>query len=278
MMNRNQFVDSHGQPVDWLIGTAKRNPEAFLVLAAGAALLMRGGGATQSRAPDYRRMYDWTESDPGYEGQGADQTATRVKDTARSYASSVSATADRVTRAAGEYASAASDTARAYASNVAGYADDARRVVGSNASRLAGQAANLADQTQSAVRSGAGNVMREQPLAVALLGVAAGAALAAFFPSTKVEERTLRPARDAVVDAAREMGENVLQAASEAGEQLKQRAVERGLTPEGMKTMAKEAADTFTSRVSGTSQAQGGQSSAASSPTGSSVRKNGQEI
>jgi hypothetical protein len=29
--------------VEWLIGTAKRNPEAFLVLAAGCTLLMRSG-------------------------------------------------------------------------------------------------------------------------------------------------------------------------------------------------------------------------------------------
>jgi hypothetical protein len=46
--------------------------------------------------------------------------------------------------------------------------------------------------------------MREQPLAVAALGLAAGAALAAIFPPTEVEQRTLGPARDALTGAARD--------------------------------------------------------------------------
>ena len=42
--------DVYGRAGDWLIGTAKRHPEALLVLAAGCALLMRsGGGSSQSR-------------------------------------------------------------------------------------------------------------------------------------------------------------------------------------------------------------------------------------
>jgi hypothetical protein len=243
-MNRDEFSGSYGQPVEWLVGAAKRNPEAFLVLAAGAALLMRSGSARSPRTPEYRPVREW-DAGNGEAGAGrAAETASRIRETASQYAASASDKANRMARAAGDYASAASESARAYASTAADYASDAGRTVGSHASRLAGQAADLADQTQSAVRSGAGSIMREQPLAVALLGVAAGAALAALFPSTKVEEETLRPARDAVVERAREMGENVKQAASETGEQLKQSAAE----------MAREAADTFTSRVSGKSE------------------------
>ncbi len=253
-MNRSQFVDSYGQPVDWLVGTAKQNPEAFLVLAAGAALLMRRRGATSPRTPDYSRMHDWDRGNGGNGDGTANQAANRIRETAGQYTSSMAEQANRVARAAGDYASTASESARSYASTAADYASDVGRAVGSHASRFAGQAADLADKTQSAVRSGAGSVMREQPLAVALLGVAAGAALAALFPSTRVEEEALRPARDAVVERAREMGENVRQAASEAGEQLKQSAADRGLSPEGMKDMVREAADTFTSRVSGKSE------------------------
>jgi len=253
-MNRNEFVDSYGQPIDWFVGTAKQNPEAFLVLAAGAALLMRRRSATSPRTPDYGRIHDWERGDGG-NGEGtANQATNRIKETASQYASSMADQANRVARAAGDYASAASESARSYASTAADDASDAGRAVGSHASRLAGQAAGLADKTQSAVRTGAGSVMREQPLAVALLGVAAGAALATLFPSTRVEEEALRPARDAVVERAREMGENIRQAASEAGEQLKQSAADRGLSPDGVKEMVREAADTFTSRVSGKSE------------------------
>ena len=34
-MNRYQEADIYGQATDWLVRTAKRNPEALLVLAAG---------------------------------------------------------------------------------------------------------------------------------------------------------------------------------------------------------------------------------------------------
>jgi hypothetical protein len=285
-MNRDQFVNSYGQPVDWLIGTAKRNPEAFLVMAAGAALFMRGRGSAPDRAPDYRRMRDWHGPDyramrdwpDGDRKNGENAGASSVRQTARDYASSVSETTNQMAGAASEYASAASDAARSYASTVADYANETGRTVRSQAARFADQATSFADQTQSAVRSGAGSVMREQPLAVALLGMAAGAALAAFFPSTRVEERTLRPARDALAGAAREMGENVMQSAKEAGEHLKQSAIERGLTPDGMKQMARETANTFTSRMSGKSDPQSGNASPSSPASPDSVHGKGQPI
>ena len=50
MTNMVNSGDVYGRARDWLIGTAKRHPEALLVLAAGCALLMRGGGgSSQSR-------------------------------------------------------------------------------------------------------------------------------------------------------------------------------------------------------------------------------------
>ena len=57
-MNHDQFVNSYGQPMDWLMATARRNPEAFLVMAAGAALLMRGRGSS----PNHRQMRNWQGS------------------------------------------------------------------------------------------------------------------------------------------------------------------------------------------------------------------------
>jgi gas vesicle protein len=120
--------------------------------------------------------------------------------------------------------------------------------------------------------------MREQPLAVALLGAAAGAAIATLFPATKIEERTLGPARDALTEAARDMGENVMQSAKEAGEHLKQSAVERGLTPDGMTEMAREAADAFKSRMSGKVEQQSGNASSSGSTPPSSAPGNGRPI
>jgi gas vesicle protein len=260
-MTYNQYSDPYTQPVEWLIGTIKRKPEALLVMAAGAALLMRSG-STSGRWSAPGRTQHW-DSDRRLHGDG------RLREGADQYAARATDTVNRATRTAGEYASAASETARSYASAATDLASDAGDAIASQASRVADRALSFADQTQAAVRSGAGDVMREQPLAVALLGVAAGAALALVFPSSRIEERTLRPARDAVVNSAREMGENVVRAATKAGEQFKQDAVERGLTPEGVKEMVKGAADTFKSRVSGGSDEKP-QSSSPSTPTASS--------
>jgi hypothetical protein len=276
-MNRDQFVNSYGQPMDWLMATARRNPEAFLVMAAGAALLMRGRGSPPNRAPNYRQMRN-SQGSGGQSEASVPGTADNMPQSARGYASTVSDTTNRAAGAASEYASAASDAARSYASTAADYASETGQAVRSQASRLADQATNLASQAQSAVQSGAGTVMRDQPLAVALLGMAAGAAVAALFPSTKLEERTLGPVRDALSEAARDMGENVVQSAKEAGEHLKQTAVERGLTPDGMKDMAREATDAFTSRLSGKVEKQSGNASSSGSTPPSSVPGNGQPI
>jgi hypothetical protein len=40
--------DTYSQAGDWVVGTARRNPEALLLLAAGCVLLMRSGGGKKS--------------------------------------------------------------------------------------------------------------------------------------------------------------------------------------------------------------------------------------
>ena len=234
-MNRYPGSDAYAQASHWLIGTAKRNPEALLVLAAGCALLMRGGGssAPQASAVGYR-------SDDYYGNRGQEartsgswsEGASRAVEGATEYASDVK---DRVTDAASSYASSVSD-----------YAGSVGRTISTQTSRLV-------DQTQSTVETGIGYVLREQPLAVVALGVAVGAAIAAILPATEMEARTLGPAHDAVADAAGKVGENLMEAAGEAGERLKQGAADRGFSSEGLKGMAHEVADTFANKVSGAS-------------------------
>jgi hypothetical protein len=43
-MSRYSDIDTYSQAGDGLAGAARRNPEALLLLAAGACLLMRGPG------------------------------------------------------------------------------------------------------------------------------------------------------------------------------------------------------------------------------------------
>lgn len=224
--------DTYTQAADWLIGTAKRNPEALLVLGAGLALLMRGRGRSNSVSP----------ASPGYSteqmgGHSPGWSASQAADTISGYASGMK---DRVSEAA----SAATDRISEAASAATEYAGHAGQTISTGATRWTGQA-------QSAVQSSASRILDAQPLAVAVFGAAAGAALAALIPVSEVEARTLGSTRETIVDAANQIGENLLGAAGEAGERLKQGAVERGISAEGIKELAHDVADTFTGKVSG---------------------------
>jgi hypothetical protein len=198
---------------DWFIGTAKRHPEALLVLAAGCALLMRGGGGSSQGAP-----------------------------TQRSNASAASDRGWQVSRATEEIVSDLKDCVTDAASSVSDYAGGVRRNISAQTSQIAGQA-------QSTLQTGFGHLLREQPLALAVLGLAAGAAIATLLPATEVEERTLAPTRNAIAGVTGKMGENLIEAASEASRQLTQGIADRAA--ESVKEVVHEVAERFSDKVAG---------------------------
>ena len=152
----NPSNDSYSQAGDWLMGTARRNPEALLLLAAGCALLMRSGSRTSRREVSSNRRGD---EDRAYSGisQGLSHTREKAADDAADIKDRVSATANT------------------YAENVSEYAADARRNISEGSERLKRQA-------QMTVQTTVDRVLREQPLAITVVGLAAGAAVAAAFP------------------------------------------------------------------------------------------------
>ena len=127
---------------------------------------------------------------------------------------------ERVYETAADVTGRVYETAGSYASAVSGYADAGRRRLTRQASRAGRQAYRMGNQ--------AGEMLHEQPLAVAALGLAAGAAVAAFLPRVEMEERALRPARDALADAAGRAVESVKEAAGEAGRRLQDKAADLG--------------------------------------------------
>lgn len=182
MTNMVNSGDVYGRAGDWLIGTAKRHPEALLVLAAGCALLMRNGvGASQSSNESAGSDGRWQVS--------------------------------RATEKPSEIVSDLKDRAADVASSVSDYAGGVGRTISAQTSQIAGRA-------QSTPQTGFGHLLREQPLALVVLGLAAGAAIATLLPATEVEERTLAPARDAIAGVTAKVGENLIAAASDAGQQL----------------------------------------------------------
>jgi hypothetical protein len=230
---------------NWLLAKVKRNPEAFLVLAAGCALLLRGAGSSRGTARYRNGSWSdesrWSRSGATARDYASDikdrmkDTASAVSDKASGYAASLSDTTAAMSERAGDYASSLSDQAGEWGRNVAE------------------QTNRMSANARASIENGVGQMLREQPLAVAALGVAAGAAIAALLPPTEVERQALRPLRDAASDAVAAATENVRDAVSATGEQLKEGAERRGLSPEGMKGLAREATETFTEKLTGKS-------------------------
>jgi hypothetical protein len=213
---------SYGRAGDWLVGTASRNPEALLVLAAGCVLLMRDGSFGRRLLGMEEAHYGATEND--------DEERSRGNGRRRGTMSAARQHMAEAAESAGEYAGEAYGAAESYARSGA-------RRVSRQASRLGRKAGRLASRTGSAT----GTMLHEQPLAVAALGLAAGAAVAALLPRMEVEERTLRPARDALAEAAEDAVETVKDVASEAGTRLKDEALDRGLQAMGLKSSGRPA-------------------------------------
>lgn len=239
MTSNQTFLDN---PADWLVDTVRRRPEAVLLMAAGCALLMRNGARSSART-----HFQGGHFQGGHQGPEGSRQHGGVADAARRAADTVSDTAsdigERIAGTAGDLRDRVSETASTYASTAADYADQARQ-------RLVAGSEQVSRQAQSAMRS-ATETFREQPLLVAALGLAAGAAVASLFPPTDIERRTLGDTAHAMRDAAERARENVTQAAGQTMQHLKDDAARRGMSPEGLQQMAREATETFSTAVSG---------------------------
>jgi hypothetical protein len=227
MTNMVNNGDGYGRAGDWLIGTAKRHPEALLVLAAGCALLVRGGGGSFHGAST-QSSNESSVSDGRWQVSRATEKASGV----------VSDLKDRATDVA---------------SSVSDYAGGVGRTISAQTSQIAGQA-------QSTLQAGFGHLLREQPLALVVLGLAAGAAIATLLPATEVEERTLAPARDAIAGVTGR--ENLIAAASDAGQRLTQGIADRA--SEGLKELVHEVGEKFTDKLAGKTEDTGAMPSNAS--------------
>jgi hypothetical protein len=215
---------------DWFFGAVKRNPEGLLLLAAGCALLMRSG-SRHTRVGQDRDQWN-APTRAGSRRSGLGDTIAEAGKSAGEYVSGV---AEKVGDMAGSYASAVSD-----------YAEGAIGTVSE-------QSRNFAGQAQSSFESTTEYVLERQPLAVAIIGLATGAAAAAAFSPTEMEKRALGPAGERLREAAGEVTERLKEAGAKAGERLMDVAEERGLTREGLKDAARDVGATFSNAMEGTS-------------------------
>jgi len=156
---------------------------------------------------------------------------SRAADAAREYASDVGKTLSDTAENVGK---TLSETTDRYVSAAGDYADEARRAI-------VDQSGRMVEQAQSTVE----RIVREQPLAVAIAGLAAGAAVAAAFPATRFERDMLGPAGDRLSEAVSDAGERLSDAASAAGDRLMSAAEDKGLNKEGLKEVARDVAGSF---------------------------------
>ena len=224
---------------EWIMGAVTRNPEGLLLLAAGVALLMRSG-----RGPSVRRNSLPDRRNEGQYRAGREDSASGISERVTEAARRAGEYVSGATQRAGEYLSEATDkvseTAGSYASSASEYANEAARIAAERSRRMADQVRDTADY-----------LVREQPWAVALTGLLAGAAVAAAFPSTRLERRTLGEVGERLRSAAGTMGEQVMEAGMQAGERLNEVVEERGLTSEGLKQAARDVGETFSSALAG---------------------------
>jgi hypothetical protein len=181
---------------------------------------------------------------------------------ARGVSSSVASVAGAAADGASEVAGVAADTAVAGGSRVAeaaSYVGDAAtsaaRTLGEGVTSAAGavseagasaarsamdEAAYLRDESRRLMhdpRDTVTRLTREQPLVVAAAGLAVGVAIAALIPRSKLEDRWMGEASDAVKDAVSGVASEEFVKAREATgrviEEVKVAAADEGLSAEG---------------------------------------------
>src|ERR1700737_1744398 len=117
-MSRYGEPDMYTQAGDWLVNTARRKPEAVLLLAAGCALLMRNGRGAAASDRDHHFVPRYAGDSLGQQGRaagtpprsaGVGGAVNQVGETAAQYATGLK---DRISETASSYGSAAADLAQ----------------------------------------------------------------------------------------------------------------------------------------------------------------------
>ena len=115
---------------------------------------------------------------------------------------------------------------------VGGMVDQASSTVGEATDTARQQVDQISTQAQEQVKRvqyGFQQMLQENPLPVALVAAGLGAVIAAAVPKTSVEDQIAGPARQAVTEQAREIGEKVGRVAERAQTSVKEAAAKEDL-------------------------------------------------
>ncbi len=147
-----------------------------------------------------------------------------------------SSVTDRARNAAGGIADAARTATGRATSAVSSAADSVRDVASSAADTTRQQLSNVTAQVRQGTRAASDrytNTLQENPMALGVVALAAGAIVGLVLPTTQVEGEYMGEVRDRLVgqakSAAQEAVEKVQRVAGEAGQTLKEAAQKEGL-------------------------------------------------
>lgn len=193
-----------GMGAVWLFASHSRRGEEFI----------RRSGI--DRLPDaVRDVWEGTSSNLRSEAASALETARGAADSVRDRGEQV---VDKVTKAGKQLA----------------------RTAVENAEDLPDRASSLLDD----FRGNMTELFRSQPLAIGVVGLAIGAAIAASFSTTETEDAYLGETSDFVKDKASEFAGEKLESAAEIGKNVAaavaDEAREQGLTGDGLKAAASD--------------------------------------
>lgn len=215
--------------VKGLGNAAAHNPVPTLLVGVGAAMFLSGKGRADSIPQGLSALFKSS-------GKNSRQTATETS-IGGGAAGSVKGAAETAAAEAGRLASSVGSAASEFASTVGGAASSTASAIGETAVALGNEATDLAQATTEAavertrqlrdqgramihdLRDRAIEFTEKQPLAVAILGVAVGALVAAALPQTATEDELMGDASDNIKDAASDVAtQEVAHLSSKLGE------------------------------------------------------------
>ncbi len=255
------YVRGNGTEFAKNLGTAaKNNPVPIALMSIGLAWLMMGGRGTPSYLQGGYSRRGMEESGGGKSsfGQAIGATGEYARSAGSATAGAASSAGSSLYRAgqsAGETVSGVGrrvgDMAAGASGRVRQMADDVRDLASEWSEGASGFADSTRERMQRAgevvqeqtmqMRDSANSLLREQPLVVGALGLAAGALLGAMIPLSRRENEMMGETRDQLLDQAKDVGQQTLGQAAESAKSVANAATEaaldeadrRGLTKAG---------------------------------------------
>jgi ElaB/YqjD/DUF883 family membrane-anchored ribosome-binding protein len=184
---------------------ASANPLAALLIGAGVVMLLTHSG-------------EWTRSNQGGNGSGAGHLPSRAGNALKSAASTVGSAVSGARTAAADATTATRRVAVSAIDQATEGVDKAKDLL-AEGQRRAGETLDQVQQRATSTVDRLSNLAHEQPILVAALAVAVGAAVGAAIPLTEAEKRYLSEPGARAARKGRDLAEHVAGAVgAKAGE------------------------------------------------------------